>query len=274
VFAKIFNTPNNGYADKFKHVIEPSVTLRRTTTIEAMGRIVELDSIDSAVGNATSVSYTLSNRVYAKRRLDKSTREIINVALTQSYYTDARSSQVDLAYRTSYSGTSPSHFSPLSLTARISPSDGLNGNLRADFDTQFMALRTIGADGIFSLSGWLQTTAGWSQRRFIEKLPGFNDPATREHYLNQSTTVRSPGGRVGGVYTFNYNFARQQFIQQRYVAYYNAQCCGIAFEYQKFNFNRVSTPGLKDNRFNFSFTLAGIGTFSNFFDAFGGAPGR
>ena len=31
VFTRIFNTPGSGYADKFKHVIEPSVSIQRTT---------------------------------------------------------------------------------------------------------------------------------------------------------------------------------------------------------------------------------------------------
>ncbi len=62
------------------------------------------------------------------------------------------------------------------------------------------------------------------------------------------------------------------FLQQRYAAFYNAQCCGIAVEYQTFNF-AGSFAGLgitQDKRFNLSFTLAGIGTFSNLFGAFGG----
>jgi hypothetical protein len=60
------------------------------------------------------------------------------------------------------------------------------------------------------------------------------------------------------------------------VAYYNAQCCGVAVEYQVYN---LLTPdprtGLPyDRRFNVSFTLAGVGTFSNFFGAFGGTQTR
>ena len=49
------------------------------------------------------------------------------------------------------------------------------------------------------------------------------------------------------------------------MTYYNAQCCGFAVEYQSFNFSGLSTrPGARrTSRFNFTFTLAGIGTFSN-----------
>ena len=63
-------------------------------------------------------------------------------------------------------------------------------------------------------------------------------------------------------------------LQQRLVAYYNAQCCGFAVEYQAYDLSRLGfSPVQQDNRFNFSFTLAGIGTFANFFGALGGTPG-
>ena len=65
---------------------------------------------------------------------------------------------------------------------------------------------------------------------------------------------------------------RDQFLQQRYFAYYNAQCCGVLVEYQTYNIVGLADP--QDRRFNVSFTLAGIGTFSNFLGAFGGQTNR
>jgi hypothetical protein len=59
------------------------------------------------------------------------------------------------------------------------------------------------------------------------------------------------------------------------MVYYNSQCCGIAVEYQSFNYANFTVIGVpRDNRFNLSFTLAGIGTFSNLFGAFGGQTTR
>jgi hypothetical protein len=52
---------------------------------------------------------------------------------------------------------------------------------------------------------------------------------------------------------------------------YYAQCCGFGLEVQNFHYPQVSSfPIPADRRINFSFTLAGLGTFSNFFGAFGG----
>jgi hypothetical protein len=53
---------------------------------------------------------------------------------------------------------------------------------------------------------------------------------------------------------------------------YLAQCCGLTMEFQKFNYASlgVNIANPSDVRFNFGFILAGLGTFSNFFGAFGG----
>ena len=59
------------------------------------------------------------------------------------------------------------------------------------------------------------------------------------------------------------------------MAAYNAQCCGIVMEYQEYNFGSFGGASAipKDRRYNIGFTLAGVGTFSNFFGNFGGSGG-
>jgi hypothetical protein len=62
-------------------------------------------------------------------------------------------------------------------------------------------------------------------------------------------------------------------LQQRISGFYNAQCCGIAAEYQSYNFGGlVGVPIPADHRFFLSFTLAGLGNFSPFNGALGGLP--
>ena len=46
---------------------------------------MKLDSADNVVGRMTSATYSLNNRLYAKK---DSSREILAVSITQSYYTD------------------------------------------------------------------------------------------------------------------------------------------------------------------------------------------
>jgi LPS-assembly protein len=262
VFNRIWAFEGNRYAERLKHSIQPY-----------FNGIVQVDATDTIVGNTTRLSYGVANRFYRKPPGDRA-REILNVAIGQSYYSDARAAQYDYYYQ-SVGGTPPSRFSPLTLQVRGIPTDYITANLRAEYDTKFDAFRTIAADGTIAWRGWLHATAGWSQRRFIEGLPGFDDPSRLDHYLNAATSVRLQQGRFGGSHQFNYDVLRGSFLQQRLTAYYNAQCCGFAVEYQTYDLSGLTfSPVAQDRRFNFSFSLAGIGTFANFFGALGGGGGQ
>ena len=50
VFTRVLNTPDNGYAERFKHTIEPFMNIQRTTAIDDYNRIIKTDSSDSIVG--------------------------------------------------------------------------------------------------------------------------------------------------------------------------------------------------------------------------------
>ncbi len=270
VFNRIWNTPGNGYAQKFKHVVEPTFAIQRITAVDNFNHIVQLEGPDYIVGGTTRVNYGLANRLYAKK---ETSREIVTATVTQSYYTNTRAAQFDRQYQSSYTtGSAPTHFSPVALQVRAAPTDRITGEFRTEWDPTAHTLRTLAANGGVSWSQWLQATAGWSQRRYIPTLPGFNNLAGATNYLNAAANVHRTDGRVGGSYTFNYDLKRDTFLQQRYTGYFNSQCCGIAIEYQTFNYGgSLSAYGLQqDKRFNLSFTLAGVGTFSNLFGAFGG----
>lgn len=272
VFTRIWNTPRRTYAQKFKHVIEPVMTLSRVTPINNYDNIVKLDSPDYVVGRVTSFAYGLNNRLYAKK---ESAREILTVAITQSYYTDATAAAVDRQYQSSdfTAALRPSHFSPVAMQVHVAPTLETDATFRTEYDTQVHALRSLAANGGLSL-GWVVANAGWSLNRYIPELGG--SPSGATHYLNSSTVLRKPGNAFSGTYAFNFDMKTKDFLNQRIIAHYNSQCCGILVEYQKFNFGtRAGTVGVpKDHRFNLSFTLAGIGTFSDLFGAFGGQQGR
>jgi LPS-assembly protein len=272
-FLRVWDTPSSGYAERFKHTIEPFLNVSRTSAIKNYSQIVKTDSVDGVVGNATSYTYGINNRLYAKRRIGATSRaqEIVNVAITQSYYSDERQAQYDTQYATTGVGAPPNHFSPVSLSVRATPTNDFNATLRAEFDSKYHEFRTINVQGNYNWSGRLQSSVGWSQRYFIEELPGFNDPRFLDHYLNVSSNVHTLDNRVGVNYSFNYNILRSAMLQQRIQAFYNAQCCGIAFELQRFNFGASSTLPA-DNRFFLSFTLAGLGNFAPFSGGMSGVP--
>jgi hypothetical protein len=272
VFSRIFNA---GATDgiKLKHVIEPVFTIRRISAIDNFDQIVKLDGSDYIVGDVWEFRYGLNNRLYAKRT---ASREVLSVALSQSYYTDANAALYDQMYQgSSYAAKATSKYSALALYARTSPTDKVQGDFRTEWDPTFQTLKTLAANAAVNTTH-LQATGGWSRRRYVPGLPGYDNPDFADHYLNASANFRSATNVVGVTYSFNYDLHRDQFLQQRYMAYYNAQCCGFGVEYQVYNFASLSTISTvpQDRRFNISFTLAGIGTFSNFLGAFGGQTTR
>jgi LPS-assembly protein len=278
VFNRVWDTPDNGYAEKFKHTVEPFVTVQRTSAVDNVDRIVKFDGIDQFVGG-TNYTYGLNNRFYAKRVLTAGSpaisREIFDVELTQSYYTNQEAAKYDLQYQTSQGVAAPSHFSPISLSIRALPTNEINATVRAEFDSRYHELRTLSAQSTYSWNTRIQTTAGWSKKAFIEQLPQFNDKRFLDHYLNASATMHTIDNRVGGVYSFNYDVLHSTMTQQRVSAFYNAQCCGLAFEYQTYNFGAgfgTISPIAADHRFFLSFTLAGLGNFSPFNGALSGVP--
>jgi LPS-assembly protein len=274
-FNRIWNRPGSSYAEKIKHSIEPYFNVQRISPIDDFNQFVQIDGVDTVVGKVTRVSYGVNNRFFRKPGGGGRSMEMVTVALGQSYYTDARAAQYDKYYQTSY-GSAPSKFSPLTLQVRAWPTEGIHANFRAEYDTKFSAIRTMSADGTVDLGRYLQSTFGWSQRRFIEGLAGFDDPERLDHYLNSSNNWRAWNNRIGGTYNFNYDIKTSRFLQQRLMGYYNAQCCGFALEYQQYDLSGFNTtlPVQKDHRWNFSITLAGIGSFSNFFGAMGGGDSR
>jgi len=273
-FNRIWNRTGSTYAEKLKHSVEPYFSVQRVSAIDNFESIVRLDGVDTVVGNVTRLEYGVNNRFFRKPGGNGRSTEILTVSLGQSYYTDERAAQFDQRYQSSQ-GSAPSRFSPLVLQARAWPLDTVNAQFRAEYDTKFKALRTMSASGTAAVGDWLHTTAGWSQRRLIEGLAGFDNPARLDHYLNSATSVRLWRNRVGSVYNFNYDVLRSKFLQQRILGYYNAQCCGFSVEFQEYDLSGVSSAIVaKDRRFNFAVTLAGIGTFSNFFGALGGDERR
>lgn len=272
VFSRVFN-PNNAFAERLKHIIEPNFSIQRRTTIEDQSRIPQVGgAYDTIIGGTTTLTYGLANRLLVRKRAVEgeqagSPQELLNVSIRQSYYSDDTASQFDPAYGNNQ-GRPPSPFSPITLSARAMPSQPASLDFRLDYDPRSEAefrIMGYGLNGVYR-TAMIETTAGWSKQNYGNARDGRSN-----NNLQQSTQLRFAGGKYGGTVSFYYDIARSMLNNHRYIAFYNAQCCGISFEYMAYNYaQRTNLPINQNRRFNMSFTLAGVGSFSNFFGAFGG----
>ncbi len=283
VFSRVY-TPNNFLADRLKHVIEPAFSLQRVTSIEGQDRVLLLgSSYDRVIGGVTRMTYGLTNRVLV-RKAAKTTgaspagasssasapRELLTASVTQSYYSNQQASAFDPTYSSSYADTGtvrpPSNYSPVALNVRSQASQLLATTLRMEYDWPTKKMLTVSTGANFA-TPTTSVSVAWSR-----SLSAFYPT----NALNASSRVNLLDGRINGDYQIAWDIQRQTIIRQGIVGAYNAQCCGIVMEYQEYNFGNFggSSTLPKDRRFNLGFTLAGVGTFSNFFGNFGGGAGR
>ncbi len=265
VFTKIWDTPDSGYAERMKHVIEPAFTVDYTTSIDNGQRTPILtDTSDFVVGGTSRLTYGLTNRfMYRSKTVDGvrgQTREFITVGIQQTYYSNSESSKFDTSYSSSNSSRTPVNLSPISLTARVSPSSRVDANTRVEYDVNGLGLASLGVGSTMSAglaSGSLQFSR--------QHLSANSKPNS---YFSGSTSLHTPNGHFTGTYGLSWDLTHSTIVSQNVLATYMAQCCGLQMEFQ--NFHLVSSaPIPSDRRFNVSFVLAGLGTFSNFFGAFG-----
>jgi LPS-assembly protein len=277
VFTRIF-TPQNALADRLKHLIEPTFSLARVTSINNQDLIPNTGSaFDKVIGGVTRMSYGVTNRILVRKErartpdmddamaaslvaLNAAPRELLSASLTQSYYTNEEASKYAREQFIGFGQRPPSKFGPVNLTVRSAPTLFSTATFVANYNAEEGRLESIQTSGGVNYPK-VNAQVGLSSTKYGE--------APRTNTFDSRTTVSFDSGRIGGTYTMNWDISGGRILNQRWTGFYNAQCCGLMMEFQKFAYSLGTTIPL-DQRFNISFTLAGIGSFSNFFGAFGG----
>jgi hypothetical protein len=265
VVTKIWDTPDSAYAERMKHVIEPAFTVDYTTPIDNYKRTPILtDTSDFVIGGTSRATYGLTNRLmYRGKTVDGvrgQTREFVTVGIQQTYYSNSESSKYDTSYSSSNTNRNPVNLSPVSLTARVSPSSRVDANTRLEYDVNGVGLASLGIGSTVS-GGLASGNLQFSRQRFSRISPP-------NSYFSGSTSLHSPNGHFTGTYGLSWDLTHSTIVTQNVLATYMAQCCGLQMEFQKFHLVS-SAPIPSDRRINISFVLAGLGSFSNFFGAFG-----
>lgn len=270
VLSKIWDTTGSSFADRMKHVIEPTFSVEYITEISNQARIPRTDSSVVAVGGAMKLTYGVVNRLFARTPPREgggrgATREFVTVGVQQTYYTDPEASRFDTNYL-SYSGRPrPIDLSPIAVTARVSPSGAVDANARLEYDVTGNGLQILSAGSTLSI-GASSTNLSFSRQRFTPT----SDVSS---YLSGSSSWRWMQGRTSAFYGLNWDIDGRYIYSQSLGGAYMAQCCGVQADFQVVNFApSLGSPVPSDRRLNFAFVLAGLGTFSNFFGLFGGQP--
>jgi LPS-assembly protein len=268
VFNRIWDL-QSGFAERLKHVIEPAYTVDFTSNIDSYNRTPSIgsDIADFVVSGSTKVTYGLTNRLFARgRTVDNvrgTTRELLTVGLQQTYYTNPQAGGYDSSYQSALPAK-PTDLSPLSLTTRYAPTALIDTNVRVEYDvTRGRGLQIV------SIGGTVNGAAVSASTNFSHNRLNPLNPST---FVQGSTSLRWLDGRATGTYNVSWDIGRSYIVSQGAMLSYFAQCCGLTMEFQKFNYAslgiNLATPS--DVRFNFGFTLAGLGTIpSNLFGSFG-----
>ena len=259
-FARTFKTPKSGYAESFKHEIAPRITYAWLSRFDDRNLIVQNDGVDSLATGTSRIDYGIYNRVTAKVKREGGSsfnRPILNFSVSQSYYTDARAAAFDTQYQATTIGT----FSNIDIRADADPSDHWRIGFRTLLDPKTFEPATYSVAA--SLRRTVAQIAGtWTQSRFrASPTDDFLTMAT--HSVGTFGSLRTKDERYGGTFSFDVDVKNRVLLDQRYSFFYNAQCCGFGVEYQITNIEHLNQADKFRRTFNFTFTLAGIGSFSN-----------
>ena len=100
-------------------------------------------------------------------------REIVSVELRQTYYTNQEASRLDRNYQSSLIGAdAPEHFSPVALSVRALPTNDVNANISAEFDSRTRHLIGVTATGIYSWTSRVQTNVSWTKHTAVQQIAG------------------------------------------------------------------------------------------------------
>jgi LPS-assembly protein len=271
VFAKIWDTPENRYSERMKHLIEPTFALEYIPAIDNASRVLTgVDQTDVILGDTTRFTYGINNRLlYRARTTDGSagsTIQFLTVGVQQTYYLTPRSSLNDTQYFSTGFRSGSVDLSDVGITVKVTPSPRLDSTTRLEYDVHGQGLHVLTTSGTTQVLGSSTSVSYTRYRR--------NRTAEPEGSLSWSSSATLLDGRARGMYGLTWDIGRASVLNQSVGFSYLAQCCGIQAEFQKFRFPQsIAGFPAADKRFNVSFVLAGLGTFSNFLGAFGGLMG-
>jgi LPS-assembly protein len=257
-FARVFNR-KSWLGDKVKHVIEPRATYEYVTGIGPdFNKVIRFDGTD-LLSNTNQVTFSLTNRLYAKRGDDVS--EIFSWELSQARYFDPAFggaivasqrnvllSQIDLTPFSFLDG--PRTYSPIVSALRASPRWNISFEWRTDYDPAH--------HGIVASTA----SADWRKGAYFVSV-GHNEAHSETYLLPDANQMRASFGignqtRRGWNAAFVAIYDNKMGILEYSIlqATYNTDCCGFSVQFRRFDFGTRN-----ENQYRFAFAVANLGSF-------------
>ncbi len=257
-FERIFETPENSYAARFKHLIEPEAAWDYRKSDDLFELVNRFDRYDSST-LANDISIGFVNRLLAKRYRDgveeSSVTDVITWRIQQSFYFDPLAGAYDSSYNSSSFEETEVEKSPIRSDFRFTPSESVNGDWTMEWDPDerlFTSIRTGFRFGDRFANR--QFHFNWSRR--ARRVGGEeSEEVDASSYLRAGTDF-FPTEVIRTGLDINYDITERQLSNLRLRADFLFQCCGLNVEWIRYDLG-----GRKENMFHFGITLGGITSF-------------
>ncbi len=242
--ARIFDTPENSFAERYKHVIEPQVVWTYRSPIDDYDSIPKFDYEDYLQG-ANQLSLSLVNRFLAKRdgpgdKKSKGPLEFLTWTLSQKFYLDADNGAGELQNAA---------MSAISSRLRFRPNSGFSVDWNVDYDTESATLRSLSLTGVFSVARWGTTQFSWNKTTSVES-------EILRNYLRVVNTMTWGEGLKTNI-QLDYDVADSTLNHFRAGVSYQVQCCGFSVDFVRYKFDEARD----ETQLLFGITLANVGSF-------------
>ena len=255
--ARIYKSPKWLGGEKVKHVIESRVEYNFVDGVDNFNRIIRFDEND-LLSNTNQVTLSVTNRLFVKNK-DGNVNEVLSWDLSQSRYFDPTFGGAVLPNQRNVVQSSeeldgfaflngPRNYSPVVSALRFQQRIGLEW--RIDYDP---------------LLGHVSNSAFSADIRFSKYFIslGHNEVRTDPAVAPNSNQVRGlfgvgnqnrKGWNAAVSLYYDYKRAIMEFATTQIT--YNTDCCGISFEYRRFNFGTRD-----DSQYRVAFAISNVGTF-------------
>lgn len=252
-FSRIFNTPDNFYAARYKHILEPQMVWSYRSRVSTFDEVPKFDGNDYVPGT-NQVSFSIVNRLLAKRTVNgeeqQTATEMLTWSISQRYFFNVDASLYDPQFSTPYysdDGT-PSSRSPITSRVNFRPSRNLSASWNLDYDINFNAIRSSSTSATYG-GRWGSVRGLWTRRNIPDR-----DVKRSNLRLG---TVLNVGGGLQVNFDTSYDVTLKELPHLRAGVVYNINCCGFMVDFNRFSFAGVR----EENTVRFGITLANIGSF-------------